>query len=105
MKISAMTLNGMREGLDPERIDPPIRQEGIAQTQASQFETGQGNTTQPQFVMGNLANLIEEAKRRAEKKKNQSNKVKLNRAIENYNKVNNFNEIMDEKGSNLDRSS
>jgi hypothetical protein len=104
MRLSSVGPNTIIEALDPERTDPPVKTEGVSAPQSSQLETESNNTTE-KFVMGNLTNLIEEAKKRSEARKKRGLSVKISNALEAYRRVIYFEDMHQEIGGSLDQSS
>ncbi len=90
----------MVEAVDPERIDPPVKGEAVAQPKESQLDTESEGLN-----LGNLAILIEEAKKRSELRKKKGDAKKISQALEAYRQVKDFEKIQNEIGFNLDRSS
>jgi hypothetical protein len=105
MRLSSVGPNTIIEALDPERTDPPVKTEGVSAPQASQLETESNNTTDEQMVAGNLTNLIEEAKKRAEARKKKGLSIKRSHALEAYKRVIYFEDMHQEIGGSLDQSS
>ena len=105
MRLSSVGPNTIVEAMDPERTDPPVQSESVSAPQPSQLETESNNSTQEKFIAGNLTNLIEEAKKRAETRRKKGIRARKNRALEAYNRVLHFEDMLGEKGGGLDQSS
>lgn len=105
MRLSSVGPNTIIEALDPERTDPPVQTESVSAPQASQLETESNNSTEEKMVAGNLTNLIEEAKKRAEARKKKGLHVKRSKALEAYSRVIHFEDMLQEIGGGLDQSS
>ena len=105
MKLSSVGPNTIIEAMDPERTDPPVQPESVSAPQASQLETESNNSTQEQFATGNITNLIEEAKKRAEARKKKGVTIRRSKALEAYGRVIHFEDMLEEIGGQLDLSS
>lgn len=97
--------NTIVEAMDPERVDPPVQGEKVPESQSSQLESREQNTFETETQLGNLANLIEEAKKRTEGRKKKGDERRRSKSLTAYDRVVRFEEIRDEKGRHLDHHS
>jgi len=102
MRLSSVGPNSIFEALDPERIDPPVRNESIPQPETPQLETALKDSTQTPVRAGNLDNLIEEAKKRADLRKKKGLEMRRAIILKAYFKVDE--DGLAEKGVQLDES-
>jgi hypothetical protein len=104
MKLSSVGPFQVVEALEPEQLDRPVQNETIAQPQAAQLETQSENTPRAPLAE-NLTDLIEEAKKRAQARKQKGSALKRSKVLEMYKKIESTDEVQLDKGVRLDQRS